>query len=171
MFEESSNIMAYVLFQTPERENLYKWIGPIATDHVHIYKKKGSQLIINDIEDAKTKGKISTFGEGVILSRLKKMGFTNLDTAVKVDGTILKVLHDRVELLVGLPDLSLIHWLKQNGYSSDALEKIPIRIATFDMYIVCSKDLPDSIIEKWQKKLDELKSSGEFDRLYQKYRN
>ncbi len=170
MFEGKKGIVAYVLFRTPEREDLYKWIGPIATDHVHIYKKKGSQLIINNIDDAKNNGPISTFAKGVILSRLVEMGFTNLEKVTNVDSTILMLLHDRVSLMAGLPDLSIKYWLEQNKYSSDALSKTAIRIASFDMYILCSKDIPDRIVKKWQTALDALKSSGEFDRLYNKYK-
>jgi len=169
MLEEDKGIMAYVLFRTPSRENKYKWIGPIATDHVDIYKNKGSNLIINNINDAKKVTRISAYHEGAIFDRLEELGFKNIDKTPNVDGIFKKLLNGRVDLMVGLPNLGVKHWLRNNGYAPDDLVQLPVRVESFDMYIVCTKDIPDSIINKWQKSLDGLKASGGFEKLYNKY--
>ncbi len=170
MMEKEKGVMAYVLFRTPERENKYKWIGPVATDHVHIYKKKGRPQVINNADDAKKANILAVFHKGIILSRLEEMGFKNLDKTSQIDCIFKKLFAGRVDLIVSLTDLGVSHWLKLNGYAADALERTPVRIDTFDMYIVCTKDIPDNIVNKWQKSLDNLKSSGEFDRIFKKYK-
>ncbi len=170
MLENEKGIMAYVLFRIPERENKYKWIGPIATDHIHVYKKKGSPLAIYNVDDAKKVKRVAAFHRGVVFDRLVEIGFKNLDETPVVDSIFKKLLLGRVELMVGLPNLGVSYWLKLNGYPADALVPTPVRIETYDMYIVCTKDIPDSVVSKWQKSLDALKASGEFDKIFERYR-
>ncbi len=170
MLENEKGIMAYVLFRTPEREHKFKWIGPIATDHIYVYKKKGSSLVINNVDDAKKVKRVAAFHKGVIFERLVEIGFKNLDQTPNLDGIFKKLLLGRVDLMVGLPNLGVSHWLKLNGYPTDALVQTPVRIETYDMYIVCTKDISDGIINKWQKTLDALKASGEFDRIFNRYK-
>ncbi len=88
MLENEKGIMAYVLFRTPEREHKYKWIGPVATDHVYVYKKKGSSLVINNIDDAKKVNRVAVFHRGVIFDRLMELGFKNLDKTPNIDETV-----------------------------------------------------------------------------------
>ncbi|MCP4161844.1 MAG: ABC transporter substrate-binding protein [Deltaproteobacteria bacterium] len=169
MLQSHKGIMAYVLFRTTEREKKYKWIGPIATDHIHLYKRKGSKLKVNSIEDVKNSN-IAAFHRGVVFDRLKELGFKKIDKSPSVDSIFKKILFGRVNFMVGLPDLGVVHWLKLNDHPQNALLKTKVRIETYDMYIVCTKDIPDSIVNKWQKSLDKIKASGEFDRVLNSYK-
>ncbi len=169
MLKSHKGIMAYVLFRTDEREKKFKWIGPIATDHVHLYKKKGNPFTVNNIEDVKNLN-ITSFRSGIIFDRLKELGFKKIDKSPTINSTFKKVLFGRINYMVGMPDLGVVHWLKCNGYKPDALEKTKVKIQTFDLYIVCTKDIPDSIVNKWQKSLDKLKASGEFYKTFNKYK-
>ena len=40
MLDNLPNILSFSLFRTPERESLYKWIGPISKEAIYFYKKK-----------------------------------------------------------------------------------------------------------------------------------
>jgi len=39
-----------------------------------------------------------------------------------------------------------------------------------DLYIAFNKNTPDTIIEKWQKALDDIKKDGTYQKILNKYR-
>ena len=122
------------------------------------------------MEDAKKADGIAAYHSGVILDNLISLGFKNIDKSPTIDSIFKKILHDRAELMVVFPESGINYWLKKNGYSLDTLIKTPVRIASYEMYIICSNDIPDKTIERWQNSLDNLKASGEFDRILKKYK-
>ncbi|MCP4162757.1 MAG: transporter substrate-binding domain-containing protein [Deltaproteobacteria bacterium] len=170
MLENEKGILCFVLFRTEEREDKYKWIGPIATDHVYIYKRKESPIVINNIRDALEAPRVVSWHDGVIYSRLIEMGFNNIDMTSSLESIHLKIINKRSDLMVSMPSLSVVYWFKQNGYPIDIIEQTPVKIDTFEMYIACTKDVPDSLINEWQNVLDSIKVSGEFDELFNSYK-
>ncbi len=170
MLENEKGILVYVLFRTEEREDKYKWIGPIATDHVYVYKRKDSPIVINNIRDALEAPRVVSWHDGVIYGRLIEMGFNNIDATSSLESIHLKIINKRSDLMVSMPSLSVVYWFKQNDYPISIIEQTPVKIDTFEMYIACTKDIPDSLINEWQNALDSIKASGEFDKLFNSYK-
>lgn len=166
--QQRKNCMLFSLFRNAERDRLYKWIGPIAEEGVYFYKLKGSNLNINTVYDARKVSRIATRSEGVILDELIKRGFTNLDHTSTSEGQILKLIYGRVDLIPQTP-LSVRYRTKRMGYSCDLLEQTQVQLFKFPIYIACSKDMPDEIINKWNLSLKKLKASGKYRDIYNRY--
>ncbi len=161
--------MNFSLFRTVERENKYKWIGPIAEDAVYFYKKRGNLIEIETMEDAKSVKRVACRHKGLVLSELKKAGITNLDLTTKPDGIIRKVAMGVTDLSVSVTPLGLNYWLKKSGLPTDTLDQTPVKLVEFPLYIACSKDTDDEVIKQWQEALERIKDSAAYSEIYNKY--
>jgi polar amino acid transport system substrate-binding protein len=162
-------VMHCAMWRIPEREKQYKWIGPIGKASIHFYKKKGSPLIINTLEDAKKVKRVSCRPRVLIYKVLTGEGFKNLDPAPDQIGIYLKVVTGRCDLAIGETSWGVKYWLRRVNLPSDTLVQTPVKMIEAFLYIACNKSIPDSVITKWQITLDEMKASGEYQKVYQRY--
>lgn len=158
------------MFKTKERENQYQWIGPLVDSSIYFYKKKGSPLVIESLEDAKQVEMISTRHAGLVFDKLKKAGFTNLDNVSVYAKTVYeKLLHGRTDLGISESPLGTKHILRELDYPPDAVVRTQVKVVDSALYIAASKDIPDSEIALWQASLDKLKASGVYEEVLRKY--
>ena len=169
LLAEGTQVMSFSLFRTPERENQYKWIGPIAEDAVYFYKKKGNPVEIKTLEDAKKVERVACRHKGLVFSVLKREGFKNLDLTPNPNGIVKKLVTGRSDLSVSETPLGVKFWLRKGKYPLDALEQTPVKLVEFPLYIACSKDIPDDVIEKWQMALERIKASKLYTDIYFRY--
>lgn len=169
LLAENSDIMSFSLFRTASRENLYKWIGPIAEESVYFYKKAGSDINIQSMEDAKNVPKIACPHKGLIYDTLLDLGFTNLDVASNPTSRVLKVAAGRVDLGIDFAALGIRYFLNEADLSIDTIELTKVILIDLPLYIACSKNIPDEVIQQWQDALDDIKATGLYDEIYQKY--
>lgn len=158
------------MLRTPEREARYKWIGPLGESSIYFYKRKGSPLAIDSLEDAKKVPLICARHAGLTVSRLKAAGFANLDASA-LDGKAAyrMLLFGRCDLAVSDSPLGVAHALKQLGVPPDAVVQTPVKLLSLPLFIACSKDIPDAEVARWQAALVELKRSGAFQAILKKY--
>ena len=50
---DNKNYAVFSTTRTPEREKLFKWVGPIVENNWVLLKKKGSPIVLKSLEDAK----------------------------------------------------------------------------------------------------------------------
>lgn len=168
--DNNPRTMFFTMIRTPERESQYKWIGPLDEGGIYFYKKKGNPLKIKTLDDAKNVRSVCCRHIGLVYRILVNSGFTNLDISSNPAGVYLKVVHDRCDLGIGgETSIGVKYWLKHEKLPVDALEKLPLKVVDMSLYIVCSKDVPSAEVVLWQKALDKMKITGDYNRLYQKY--
>lgn len=159
------NTLLFLMNRTPERENLFKWAGPIASNDTYFFKRTDNPLEIKSLEDAK---KVKLIGAGaetnVDFIVLKSKGFTNLSTLDTQSNPIVLIINKRVEL-GGSNPLTAFFNLKKNGYPLDVVANTGVKVFSADLYIAFSKGTDDAIVLKWQKALDELRESGELQKI------
>jgi polar amino acid transport system substrate-binding protein len=162
--------MMITMLRTPEREARYKWIGPLGDSSIYFYKRKGSPLAINSLEDARKVPLICARHAGLTVSRLRAAGFANLDASA-LDGQAVyrMLLFGRCDLAVSDSPLGVSHALKQMGFPPDAVVQTPAKLLSLPLFIACSKDIPDTEIARWQAALDAMKKSGAFQAIVKKY--
>jgi polar amino acid transport system substrate-binding protein len=169
-YEKISNSDGYVLYsmtRTEERENMFKWVGPLATEQWVFFAKQGSGVKIESLDDAHKVGTIGTCKDYATEQFLKKEGFTNL-VSVNDDGENLKKLvSGEIDLWV-VADLQGIHQAKEAGIDPSTLENV-LKIQETELFIAFSKNTPDDVIAKWQKALDDIKAEGLYDKILSKY--
>lgn len=149
-----TNAAIFPTTRTPDREELFHWVGPILRVRWALYAKTGSQLKITNLEDAKRVGRIGTYAEDAREQFLKDEGFTNLESVHSIYLNWRMLYADRVDLVAG-SDMSLNQSMQSGEFPSQAFEKV-LEIKTVDLYLAFSKNTDPYILEAWKQGLTEL---------------
>jgi ABC-type amino acid transport substrate-binding protein len=161
------SVALYATGRTDERENLFKWVGPVTTFDYMLYKKSSSDITLDSLEAAKKVKTIGVVKDDARHQFLQKNNFTNIITC-ETDAECLR------SLLTGNTDL----WLGSSANAPSIAKKEGIDISSYrevypvrtvEMYIAFSKDTPDDVTARWQDALDAMKRDGTFDTIRQKY--
>lgn len=161
-----SNVGLFATTRTPEREKLFKWVGPISATTAHFYSRRGGPRFDN-IDGARTAERILIPREWYLQQMLQGMGFTNIN-AVSTPLEAVRMLAAGRAPLMALDDVTLADTLAAGGVDSQRIETGAL-ISQAIQYIAFWSDAPDEMIARWQKALDDMKSDGSFDRLYEKW--
>ena len=168
------NIVVFSINRTPQREGLYKWVGPIGDYKQVFYTRKGSTVRVDKLEDAMAAAGIAVYKGDAGNQFLAAKGFTNLDESQTDLEALKKLADNRVQLWLGNKG-GLAVTAKQAGIRPDELVELPVVVTQADLYIAVSKDVPDSSVSAWQKILDSLKleksADGKtaYDKILAKY--
>ncbi len=165
--EKGPNVVIYSLNRTPQRENLFKWVGPIGSYEQAFYARAGSAtaakaLFYSQLEDFKKVGSIGVYQGDAGAQFLASQGFTNLDYSLTDADALKKLMDGTVDLWLGNKD-GLAITAAQAGVNPEDLFMVPTVVIQADLYIAFSKDVPDSTVTAWQTALDELKQERDID--------
>ena len=164
-----SNTIFFTMMSTHDREKKFKWIGPIGEGSFSFYKRSDSPFIMNTLDDAKKVACISCRNSGLVYNFLVQAGFKNLDTTTNPSGIYLKVVNKRCDLAIGETHLGVNYWLKRNKLPTTTLKRIGSPILKYPLYIAANINVHDHEIKKWQTALEQIKKSGEFNKIYKQY--
>lgn len=167
LIQQKEGMILYSMTRTPEREAMFKWVGPVASNKWVFFAKKGSGLAIGSLEDAKKVEKIGTYKDDAAESFLKAQGFANLDSVLNDDQNVPKLMAGRINLWI-IGELQGIYKAKAKGVAADQLEKV-FDVKDTELYIAFSKNAPDAEVAKWQAALDSMKADGSYEALVKKY--
>lgn len=158
------NVGLFVAVRTPEREKLFKWVGPVSTSSTSFYSKLGSGMHIASLDEARAVAHIAVPREWYSHQILRSLGFSNLDLVPDPHDMANMTLHGRVPLMV-YEDQTLPSLLAELHEPITAVE----RVYTFmkaSNYIVFSLGTPDQVVQRWQQALDGMKRDGSFARIH-----
>ena len=162
--QEEPNVVLFTVTRTKHRENLFKWVGPIATSEVVFFAKKDSTMDIWSLEDAKKVDKIGLVQGYSVEKYLLQQGFSNIDAISASEKTNpVKLMTGRINLWATV-DLVGIYNAKLQGIDPKDM-KIVYVIKKQQKYIAFSKKVPDVIVQKWQDALDKMKQDKTFKRI------
>ena len=153
--------------RTPERENLFRWVGPVGTNSAILYARKGAGIRITSLAEAKQAGPIATTTNWFTEQHLKREGFTNLVSSPDPRANVRQLMNGEARLSI-FTDLTIPQIAREAGYTVDALEPV-FTVSQTDFYIAISKDTPDDVVTAWQATLDEMKRDGSFEAIYRRY--
>ena len=170
LLAKNKNTVLFSTARTPEREDKYKWVGPLAKVEIMFFKKKGSDISFNSLEEAKKVPKIGVTKNIATHEVLINMGFTNLDImkSGSDDKNLKRLIKGQIDVwptayYAGIYSAKKLDLL-------DDIEVIPdVTILPVHLYIAFNKETDSQIINKWQSALDHLKSTGVVDAIHNKY--
>ena len=160
--EEGPGIVLYSTNRTPQREELFKWVGLIGSYEQAFFAKKGSGLQIKSLEDAMKVDKIGVYKDDAGAQFLESQGFENLDISMTDAQALQKLMKGDVDLWLGTKD-GLALMAEEAGVNVDNLELMPTVVIKANLYIAFSKEVSDSIVNEWQAALDKLKTERDID--------
>jgi polar amino acid transport system substrate-binding protein len=160
----------YSLFRTPERESLYKWVGPIIEESIYPYQLASDQPPITTREQLLHAPQITTRQAGLIPDTLKSQGFGNLDQSAAGNQQLYRMLlAGRTGVIVGDTPSGVAYFSRQLSIPPGTLRQIPVELYRSSLYIAFSRDCDDKVVAAWANALDRLRHSGELERIQHRY--
>ncbi|MEF2231931.1 MAG: transporter substrate-binding domain-containing protein [Pseudodesulfovibrio sp.] len=154
----------FAIVRIPEREALFKWVGPVFSEGDYFFQKRGGGLSIKTLEDARNVARIAVRRDGYTHQALKAAGFTNLDVGPSYDSSYRKLVEGRVELVL-MGERTYYYMVKSAGLDPDDFEPTEYQFAESSAWLAFSRDIPDETIARWQQALDKLKANGTYDAI------
>lgn len=154
----------FAIVRIPEREKLFKWVGPVFGEGDYFFKHKRSQLHIESLQDAREAGRIAVRKDGYTHQRLTADGFKNLDVGPSYDSSYKKLSEGRVDLVL-MGERTYYYMIKQAGLNPDDFVRTDCKVNDSSAWLAFSLDTPDATIRQWQSALDQLKVDGTYDEI------
>ncbi|MGE8504057.1 MAG: substrate-binding periplasmic protein [Pseudomonas sp.] len=153
----------FVTARLPEREALFKWVGPIGPDDWVMLAKGDSPINLGNLDEAR-QYRIGAYKGDAISEYLTDKGVEH--------GTSLRDQENARKLVAGQIDLWATgdpagrYLAKQEGITG---LKTVLRFDSAELYLALNKDMPDEIVAKLQAALDQMRAEGFVDATLNKY--
>ncbi len=166
VYDQALQEPGYGLFsvaRTAEREALFKWVGPIASEDWVLLARADSPLVLGGLEDAR-KYRLGGYQGDAPSQKLVDAG---LDVQLS--------LYDRdnpERLAKGQIDLWVTssvagqYLARQQGYADF---RVALTFARGDLYLALNKDTPDALVERLRQALQQLRSEGALEAVAHQY--
>ncbi len=160
--------LLYSVTRTREREHLFKWVGPIAPNRNVLVARKDRGIMIrqsSDLPRFKAGAIRDDAGEQLLLAN----GYpaSQLDLAADARSNLLKLDSGRIDLFA-YPE-TVFKWIvRQSGKKIDDYETVFVLHDGY-VYFALNRNIPDEIVDRLQKALDQLKESGHVQAVIDRY--
>jgi polar amino acid transport system substrate-binding protein len=153
----------FVTARLPEREQLFKWVGPIGPDDWVMLAKGDSPISLNNLDEAK-QYKVGAYKGDAIAEHLVEKGLQPL-TALRDQENAKKLMAGQIDLWA-TGDPAGRYLAKQEGISG---LKTVLRFDSAELYLALNKEMPDEIVAKLQVALDQMRAEGFVDDILNSY--
>ncbi|OEU67334.1 MAG: hypothetical protein BA863_11075 [Desulfovibrio sp. S3730MH75] len=171
IIQKKTNTILFTTARTKERENLFKWVGPIGEVEYQLYALKSKNIKINSFNDLK-KHNIGTIRKDVteeFLVNKTGMSLDDFDRASSNSNNMLKLSLGRIDL-VAQSYVSMINSCKESELNPDDFEPVFV-LNSKGLYFAFNNETPDHIVEKLQAAFDSIKKDGKLAEIFSKYDN
>lgn len=163
------NVLIFTISRTQQRENLFKWVGPVAPSSVALFSlQKRDDMTINSLNDAK-KYKIGAVREDARTQYLLSKDFTRIDQVTNDTQNLKKLLANRIDLWL-VDELTAYYMIKENGYANKIFKKVYGFQISSGAYMAFSKSTSDELVETFRKSLENIKIDGTYAKIVEKYK-
>jgi ABC-type amino acid transport substrate-binding protein len=166
-----------VLFSTgrlPEREQLFKWAGPIASDRYVLLAKKDKDISIADQDDLK-KYKIAAIENDMAVQLLLDRGVNKENMTLKTTSTpIIEMLNNGSIDAWAYGETSGIWEMQELGENASNY-MVAFVLGDSIAYLAFNKGVPDSLVQSFQEAIDYIKSNkdengiSDYDKVLTEY--
>ncbi len=160
---EKPDYGVFVTARLPEREGLFKWVGPIGPDDWVLLARGDSKLVVNNLQQAK-QYRIGAYKGDAIAERLEKEGLQPV-TSLRDQENAKKLMAGQIDLWA-TGDPAGRYLARQEGVSG---LKTILRFNSAQLYLALNKDVPDEVVQKLQSELDKMRAEGIVDSILNSY--
>ncbi|WP_282110401.1 substrate-binding periplasmic protein [Shewanella algicola] len=168
LIKSQKNTALFLVAKRPERESEMKWVGPIISSGVYFYQKRDSGLSLAHLEDLKRVQNIGVVQDNADHTYLNAQGFTNLSTDNAQLQSLKMLSYGRIDV-APMSELVMPYLAQAANIDINTIERTPIKLYDSTLYIAFSNDTSDEDIALWQQAFDELKKSGQYQAIYDRY--
>ncbi|WP_409523659.1 substrate-binding periplasmic protein [Nitrincola sp. MINF-07-Sa-05] len=171
MVQRLPNTVLFATTRTDAREKLFKWVGPIVLSRNVLLARRDSELSVSSIDDLNGQAlQIAVIREDVAEQLLLEYGTEpDLVRWVASNDSAARMLHaGRIDLWAYGEDVAL--WrMRELGYETEEFEVVHV-LDESPLYYALHPDTPDEIVNSLQGALDQLRESGEVEKILARYR-
>ncbi|CRL49348.1 MULTISPECIES: ABC transporter substrate-binding protein [Pseudomonas] len=153
----------FVMARLPDREKLFKWVGPIGPDDWIMLAKADSKISLETLDDAR-KYKIGAYKGDAIAETLGKQGLNPI-VVLRDQDNAKKLVNGQIDLWA-TGDPAGRYLARQEGVNG---LKTILRFNSAELYLALNKDVPDEMVAKLQAALDQLRKEGKVDEIMARY--
>jgi len=153
----------FVTARLPEREQLFKWVGPIGPDDWVLLAKGDNPINLTSLDEAKSH-RIGAYKGDAISEYLTEKGVEH-STSLRDQENARKLATGQIELWA-TGDPAGRYLAKQEGISG---LKTVLRFNSAELYLALNKDMPDEIVARLQAALAQMRAEGFVDKTLNSY--
>ncbi|OLF56596.1 substrate-binding periplasmic protein [Pseudomonas chlororaphis] len=153
----------FVMARLPDREPLFKWVGPIGPDDWVMLAREDSKITLQSLEQAR-QYRIGAYKGDAIAQTLAKQGLNPL-VVLRDQDNARKLLGGQIDLWA-TGDPAGRYLARQEGVTG---LKTVLRFHSAQLYLALNKDVPDATVAKLQAALDQLREEGLVDEIMGRY--
>ncbi|QNM98576.1 substrate-binding periplasmic protein [Chitinimonas koreensis] len=168
MAKTQADVCVYSAVRTPEREKLFKWVGPLVADEITLFAKADSAIKLGGVNDAK-KYKVGGYNGDAYGDFVEKQGI-KLERVTTDVQNLPKLAAGRIDLWVAGA---------QSGPYKASREGMKGAIKPLlalgdpkdsQMYLACNPGVPDDVVKKLNDAVQAVKKDGSADKIGAKYK-
>jgi polar amino acid transport system substrate-binding protein len=145
----------YSTVKLPEREALFKWVGPLTVNKWALFAKSDFNKPINSLEDAKHY-RIGGVTMDAKAMYLKSLGFANIDLVGDDNLNLAKLIAGRIDLWIS----GLYKGKESAAHVGSKMVKPVMVVREVDYYLACNPKTPDATIAALSQALGVLQKEG-----------
>ena len=153
----------FVMARLPDREALFKWVGPIGPDDWVLLAKADSKIQLEGLEQAR-RYRIGAYKGDAIAQSLDKQGLKPV-VALRDQDNAQKLMEGQIDLWA-TGDPAGRYLARQVGVNG---LKTVLRFNSAQLYLALNRDVPDEVVARLQAALDELRKEGRIDQIMANY--
>lgn len=153
----------FVAARLPEREELFKWVGPIGPDDWVLLGKADSGIVLNSLEEARGY-RIGAYKDDAIAEHLQQKGLVPI-AALRDQENIRKLQAGQIDLWA-TGDPAGRYLAKQEGVTG---LKTILRFDSAQLYLALNKEVPDAVVQKLQGALEQMRTEGFVEAVFSRY--
>ena len=158
------NGLIYSMAKTPEREDLFHWIGAVAVFHLgFVSNRYRSDIQIKSLADAK-QYKIAVQRGDVAAGTLKTLGFNFIETS-DIQKSYELLVANRVDLVIDDPRYVTSMAEALNLPDEHFAFIYDIEQLTVKGYLAANKQLPEAVIVELRKAFEQVATSAEYKKV------
>lgn len=153
----------FVTARLPEREQLFKWVGPIGPDDWVLLARGDSAINLTSLDEAK-QYRIGAYKGDAISEYLSEKGVEH-STSLRDQENARKLVAGQIDLWA-TGDPAGRYLAKQEGISG---LRTVLRFDSAELYLALNKEMPDEIVARLQAALDQMRAEGFVDATLNNY--
>ncbi|WP_322617639.1 ABC transporter substrate-binding protein [Pseudomonas sp. BIC9C] len=153
----------FVMARLPDREKLFKWVGPIGPDDWIMLAKADSKITLETLNDAR-KYRIGAYKGDAIAETLAKQGLNPI-VVLRDQDNAKKLVNGQIDLWA-TGDPAGRYLARQEGVNG---LKTVLRFNSAELYLALNKDVTDETVAKLQAALDQMRKEGKVDEIMAQY--
>ena len=150
----TANTCVFMTAFTPERENLFKWIGPFTQVEWVVYAKPGSKIVVDDVSDLKSL-RVGGYRDDAPVGFLQKKGIV-FDLVTNDSLNPRKLKEGRIDVWITNSTRGPLLAKKQGIHELSKLYTIRV----IRHYLACNKQLQETVLNQLSKEVRTLWAEG-----------